>query len=101
LANPYSLTVREEAGEDIASAVLWYLTHHPDRIPRFLAAIDDRFAFILRNPKSPVRIERGYHQFPVKAFPCFVVYGMEGQEVVVLRVFQMKRDPETKLRRKR
>ncbi|MDX9750465.1 MAG: type II toxin-antitoxin system RelE/ParE family toxin [Flavobacteriales bacterium] len=93
------MTVREEAEEDIASSVLWYAAHHQaERIPRFLAAIDDCFAFILRSPQAAPRIERGYHQFPLRAFPYFVVYRVEGHEVVVLRVFHMRRDPKTKLR---
>lgn len=100
MAGPWSLTVREEAEQDIASTVLWYLTHHQaGRVPRFLAAIDDCFAFILRNPPAAPKIERGYHQLPLKAFPYFVVYGVERNEVIVLRVFHMKRDPGTKLHR--
>lgn len=97
----YTLTIRDEAEEDIAGAVLWYLPRHPERIPRFLAALDACLAFILRNPGAPVRIERGFQQFPVKAFPYFVVYRLEGNEVVIARVFHMKRDAKTKLRRRR
>lgn len=102
MAAPWSLTVREEAEEDIASSVLWYLSHHQQaRIPRFLSAIDDCFAFILRNPRAAPSIERGYHQFPLRAFPYFVVYRVEGHAVIVLRVFHMKREPKTKLRRRK
>lgn len=97
----YSLTVREEAEEDVTSAMLWYSSHHPDRIPRFLSAIDDCLAFIQHQPHGPVRIERGYQQFPLRSFPYFVVYRVEGLEVVVVRVFHMKRDPGTKLGRRR
>lgn len=101
MAQAHTLTIREEAEEDTSGAVLWYLIRHPERVPNFVAALDSCFAFILRNPGAPVRIERGYQQFPVKGFPYFVVFRVEGSEIIIVRVFHMKRDARTKLRRRR
>lgn len=102
MAEAYTLTVREEAEEDIASSVIWYRhNEQAERIPRFLAAVGDCFAYIERNPRKAPKVGLGYFQFPLKGFPYFVVYRVEGREVIVLRVFHMKRDPRTKLRRRK
>jgi toxin ParE1/3/4 len=93
----YTLAVRREAEADIASTVMWYIANHPGREVRFAAALDDCFKFILRSPLGPAKFHRYYRQFPLRSFPYFVVYMVDGSEVTVLRVFHMKRDPRTKL----
>jgi plasmid stabilization system protein ParE len=93
----YALQIREEAEEDIDSAVIWYLDHYPDRLQRFLAALDDCFRFIQEHPFTPAMIEENIRQFPLRSFPYFVVYSVLGREVLVVRVFHMSRDDKTKI----
>lgn len=60
--------------------------------------MDEAFAFIVRSPHGPLKINTHFRQIPLKKFPYLVVYTVVGNEVVVARVFHMRRDPRTKLR---
>ncbi len=97
----YRLEFGEEADLDLHAAVHWYLDQYPGREQRFLKAVGDCVDFILRAPLGAARFRGHYRQLPLKSFPYFVVYDVEGDLVTILRVFHMRRDPRTKIPRKR
>lgn len=97
----HGLVVREEAEADLLASSLWYAEHLPGRQELFLKAVNEVFAFIQRSPNGPARINSRFRQIPLKGFPYLVVYTIVGHDVVVSRVFHMRRDPKTKLRMRR
>ena len=92
------LEVRQEAAEDIHASSEWYAQQQSGLEERFLADLDECYAFILRNPMGPARISGPYRQSRLSKFPFHVVYMVIGDMVLVMRVYHMKRDDRRKLK---
>lgn len=97
----YRIQFGEEADLDLHAAVFWYMDQYPGREQRFLKAVDDCVDHIARAPLGAARFRGRYRQLPLTSFPYFVVYEVQGHLVTILRVFHMRRDPRTKIPRKR
>lgn len=95
------IVVREEAEEDIRSALTWYAARRPGLEIEFLEALNDVFAFLLRSPNGAQRIKGQIRKLPMERFPYLIIHSVEKDEVVVLHVFHGRRDPKSIRRRSR
>ena len=95
------IEVRDEARDDIRSALLWYAAQRPGLELEFLDALGDDFDFLLRAPRGARRIKGTIRQIPMARFPYQLIHSGEKDVIVILRVFHNRRDPRTMLRQRR
>lgn len=93
----WRLQVHEQAEMDIQSAAAWYAGQRRGLDDRFIDELKACCAFILRDPHGPAKAGGPYRQFRLATFPFHVVYLVIDDQVLVMRVYHMRRDPRGKL----
>ena len=83
------------AWHDFYRARSWYEDEREDLAYRFEAALDTAVAEILRSPQSWPRLGRSRkHRYRLlRSFPFYIVYFIDGSEVVITAIAHMKRRP--------
>ena len=93
------LVIREEAEQDIRAAMTWYAAKRPGLEQEFLGAFDTALVFLLRWPRSAMRITGDIRSFSLERFPYAVIHAVRKDEFIVIRVYHHRRDPKKMLRR--
>ena len=67
---------------------------------RFITDIDNTFESIQLSPKGFKLFNKknNTRQIPLSIFPYVIIYKIKGKNIIILAVFQTKRDPKNKAR---
>lgn len=88
------MILHPEAQQEAREAALYYEQRSPRLALRFLEAIESGFRQIERSPFTWRRIRGDIHRFLVKTFPFGIVYAYRNDEVIVLAIMHVKREPD-------
>ncbi len=91
---PRELIIRTEVEVEIADAFEWYEARVPGLGSDFLLASDATFDGILRNPRQFPTVHKTVRRVLLRRFPYEVFFVEDGQNIVVLAVFHVKRNPK-------
>jgi toxin ParE1/3/4 len=83
----------EEAASEFRRSVEWYDSKSNGLGFVFTNEIDSALERIKLNPSSYREIVNGIRRIQVNKFPFSIYYRLEGETLVVLRVFHNKRKP--------
>lgn len=90
----WKLRIEEHAEREARSAFLWYLARNPRAAERFEAALEECIGAIVEAPERFPEIEPGVRRRLVfHRFPYAVLYRILGDEVQVVAVMHMHRQP--------
>ena len=89
----YRLVVRPGAKRDILAVARWYETQRAGLGHELVAEIDATMTRIAQNPSQYRVVYRGARRAIVRRFPYVVFFGIEHEDVVVLCVIHLHRDP--------
>lgn len=92
----YKLEIRGVASNEILDAYDWYENQQPELGDRFLEALSDFYANLLRNPFTHSYYRKNTRQGSLRRFPYVVVYEVFDDVVVIFSVFMTSRDESTK-----
>ena len=84
---------RPTAKSEAIDARDWYDEQAPGLGLEFTRALDATLSGIQRFPESFPFIEGSFRQAVLRRFPYSVIYEFDGNEIVVLRCFHHRRDP--------
>jgi len=87
------LEVRPQARSDIEAAHAWYEQQFLGLGEKFVRAVDEAFAALLRHPEMYARVHRDIRRVLVQRFPYGVYYLVRGDAVVVLACTHLRRHP--------
>ena len=88
------LLVQRQSDLDIQAAALWYEDQRPGLGMRFLSELDEVFKRIESNPKQFPQLEGEVRRALLRHFP-YGVYFVEGpDDVAVLAVLHLHREPD-------
>jgi len=88
------LAFRWEAREELLEAVVWYETERAGLGSRFEKQVDRVFSRIEKTPKQFPEVEPGYRRALVHGFPYGIFFTEDDDEIIVLAVMNLYRDPE-------
>ena len=89
-----SFLVFPEAESDIKEAYLWYEGRRPGLGEEFILSLEAAFSAIQRQPELYQIVYEQVRRELIKRFPYGVFYVYENEEIVVLAVFHIRRDPK-------
>jgi plasmid stabilization system protein ParE len=85
--------IRPRARLQIAEAIDWYDSQTPGRGDDFLQSIQDAIDSIAHNPFQYQVLRGELRRVVIHRFPYLIIYGVSGEEVIVLRCVHAHRDP--------
>ena len=88
------MIIRPEAEADLVNAQGWYEWQREGLGAEFLLCVEEVFERIGRMPELHPVVYRGVRRAITRRFPYSIYYRMDGNEVVVLGVLHMRRDPK-------
>ena len=74
---PFKIEVKEEAKQDIATAMKWYADKFENLNNRFLKAVEETLYRIQQNPFAFKKVYKKFQQTEVKKFPYVILYETE------------------------
>lgn len=83
-----NIRLTDEATDDLRGAIDWYASSGAARKKGFRASIDEAFKRIGENPLAFAQVHANIRRFPYAVF-----YVPEPNEIVVLAVMHMRRNP--------
>ncbi len=89
-----SIRIRQEAEDDLSEAYSWFSGQVQGLGDDFLAEVDRALAIVAEFPEKCALIHKQARRALVRRFPYGVFYVVEPNEVVVLAVLHLARDPE-------
>jgi len=89
----FTLTVRPEAELDIDDQYLAYESKRVGLGHDFLLCIEEALDKLLRTPLIYRKFHKELRRIPVRRFPYRVMYFVNGQKIIVVAVFHVRRDP--------
>ncbi len=95
------LLLTSEAEDDIAEADAWYEERSRGLGERFLHEVQRCLVFIIENPKGFQRVYLQFRQAPLSHFPFVIIYRIEADMIIIVRVFHTSQHPEKRFRRKK
>ena len=81
------------AEQEMVGAALFYELRAPRLGRRFLNQVAQAVRALNRNPKAWTEVRSGIRRKPVLAFPYALLYREDPQEIVILAVMHLHRDP--------
>ncbi len=96
-----ALILRPSARKDIADGDKWYEGKSQGLGDRFLLEVQRCLGYILANPSGFQRVHEQFRQAPLKVFPYVIVYRLDGDLTVVMRVFHTSQHPGKRYRKKK
>jgi len=96
----YSLTIHQEAFEELNKAERFLEARSPGLGSRLRAEIGTCFNYIQTRPLSYAQRRGGYRYAMVANFPYRVIYAVHGTTVFIAAVYDGKRRPEGWLARR-
>jgi len=88
----YTLIIRPEAGNDIASAYSWYELQSKGLGSNFILCIDACLWAIQRTPQLYQKIYKTIRRALTRRFPYEIFYIVKGKKIIVLAVLHAKRN---------
>ena len=79
--------------KELDDAVAWYEQQSERLGIRFLDEIDHSLKRIKSFPRSCAEIEPGFRRCLVRRFPYGIIYGIDRDEIVVVAVAHLHREP--------
>ena len=87
------LEIKDDAREDILSAILWYDEQQDGLGERFISDLDMAFDHLCARPQVFQAVHRHFHHLPLKRFPFVIIYKFDDATVQVYRVFHTSMNP--------
>ncbi len=87
----FQLVISDEAGADIANAVLWY-EEQAGIGADFVAALDKRLSFIEQQPLAIAIVDHDIRRAVIDRFPYNIYFMVNGSFIDVLAVWHGSRD---------
>ena len=81
------------ARQELDEAVVWYEAQREQLGRDFLDALDRAVRRIVALPLSCVELEPGLRRCLLVRFPYGVVYGLDGEDIVVVAIAHLHREP--------
>jgi plasmid stabilization system protein ParE len=81
------------AQRELDDAYLWYEKQSPDLGIEFLDEIDRAIHRIKAYPLSCAEFSAGVRRVLVKRFPYGLIYGLDGETIVIIAVAHLHREP--------
>lgn len=89
----YEIIFRPEAEADLFDAVNWYEVKVKSLGSHFLLNVEAAVESILRTPEAFTPIYKNTRRALVRKFPFGIHYLIDGDKIIVLAVFHVKRNP--------
>ncbi|MBI3512628.1 MAG: type II toxin-antitoxin system RelE/ParE family toxin [Proteobacteria bacterium] len=89
----YRLVVRRQAQEDIRTAAHWYAGQRVGLGRAFVQQIDRVLDRILVNPEHYPVVHQEIRRAIARRFPYGVFYRIDGSDILVFAVLDLRRDP--------
>jgi plasmid stabilization system protein ParE len=83
-----------EAQHDVDSAHRWYESQQAGLGDRFLKTLDERFAWIRKNPLMAEVVHGEYRRLLVRPFPFAIIYKIQDDLILINSVFHCSQDPQ-------
>ena len=97
----FRLTILPEAEEDTRRSVLWYKMRSSMAGANFVKALEAGYALIQAAPRSYPVVRGRTRSVRLEKFPFRVYYETVADEILVLRVFHLKRDDRVRSKKRR
>ena len=81
------------AQQEVDDAVLWYNQQAEDAGREFLDELDRAVRLVKLHPIALTEIESGIRRCLFSRFPYALVYGIEGEMIIVIAVAHLHREP--------
>ncbi|MEY4705495.1 MAG: hypothetical protein RL042_1700 [Nitrospirota bacterium] len=88
------LIVQLQSDLDIQAAALWYEDQRSGLGSRFLDELDLVFGRIVDNPRQFPRVDGNVHRAILRHFPYGVYFLAESEDINVLAVLHLHREPD-------
>ena len=88
------MILHPEAQRELREAAQYYQQRSAEVGENFLSAIQSGFRQIQRSPATWRRIRGDIRRFLVKTFPYGIVYVYRREEIFVLAIMHVKREPD-------
>ncbi len=82
------------AAIELDEAVAWYAAQSPGLEQRFLDEVDVAGKLIAEHPHAWHPLGEGIRRFRLSRFPYGLVYAVESDEVIILAIAHLHREPE-------
>lgn len=96
----FKLIVLPKAEDDIDQIMDWYEDESGKLSLRFAEDLDKTFQKLKRNARFCFNIENGIRRASLTKFPYFIIFTIEGNNVIVHTIIHQHRDPEEWQKRK-
>lgn len=87
------LTFRQEARAEFLAAIAWYEAERPGLGGRLNAEVERLLARVLESPQQFPEIDPGVRRGLVRSFPYGIFFAAFAEEILVLAVLHLHRDP--------
>ena len=87
------LIIRPEAEADIAQALGWYEARVSGLGSEFLLVLDAALNSIVKNPSLYTQVHKHVRRALTRRFPFAIFFVAEDKRIVVLSVFNVRRNP--------
>lgn len=91
----YSVTIRQEAEQDLASHFNYYEEIRTGLGHDFLLCVEEALEKIQRNPEIYHEVYKGLRRIPVRRFPYRLFFLTQDIQIIVTAVFHVRKNPET------
>lgn len=87
------ISFHPDAEAEMIAASLYYEAHQTNLGRRFLVSMQDALNRIVANPRIYPTVEADVRRCLVKTFPFGVLFREQPEEIVVMAVMHLRRDP--------
>ena len=95
----YSLTVKQEAYEDLQKAYDYYEEQRTGLGEEFLDEIEERMAYLKKYPLHFNKAEKEFRQTLIDRFPYLIIYEIHGREIIIYAFFHCSQNPKKKFKK--
>ena len=85
--------VRPLARLDMLEAIEWYSERSREVGAEFVRVVDEAFESIMTNPAQFPEVDAPIRMAVLRPFPYTIMFTADEEEIVVLSVFHVRRDP--------
>lgn len=90
----HRLTIQPEAADEANDAFNWHEDQRPGLGGEFYRELTRGLEFVVENPLLPRIAYRGLRKRKLDRFPYLIVYRVTDEELSVVSVFHVSRDPK-------
>ena len=95
------LTILPEAEEDTRRSLVWYKMCSAIAAADFMKALEVGYARIRSAPRANPAVRGKTRSLRLDRFPFRIYYEASAEEILILRVFHLKRDQRTRFKKRR